>query len=211
MRSICLIITTAIVLVSGCAKLTSKLGVAEYQTIVQPGRHDEAKARKKHEHALKLMGHGNYRAAEQMLRDALLADVSFGPAHNSLGKLYFDQHQYYLAAWEFEYAQRLMPGRGEPVSNLGLVYESTGQLEKAISFYQQASNLAPNNAYYLGNLVRARIRSGDDPLLLRDQIERLIFIDDRQEWVDWRDPYSSWGKDLMILRSLATRYCRTKK
>ena len=99
--------------------------------------------------------------------------------------MYFDEGKQYLAAWEFEYAQRLMPERPEPVNNLGLVYESIGQFQKAIPYYQQAVDLAPNSANFLGNLIRCRIRAGEDPLFLKEQIERLALIDSRLEWTDW--------------------------
>jgi hypothetical protein len=31
-----------------------------------------------------------------------------GPAHNNLGIVYYRQKKYYLAAWEFQYAAKLM-------------------------------------------------------------------------------------------------------
>ena len=73
--------------------------------------------------------------AEKYLRKAPAADVRFGPAHHSLGVLYFWQKKLYLAAWEFEYAARLMPDRYEPLNNLGLVYESVGKFAQAKSYY----------------------------------------------------------------------------
>ena len=98
--------------------------------------------------------------AEQCLHQSLLADVSFGPAHNTLGKLYFDQKKFYLAAWEFEYAMKTMPNRAEPVNNLGLVYEMVEQTDEAVVHYQKAVDLEPGNPQYVGNLIRARIRRG---------------------------------------------------
>ena len=122
---------------------------------------------------------------QQLLNDALLADVAFGPAHNTLGKVYLEQGKHYLAAWEFEYANRLMPDRTEPINNLGLVYEYAGQLDRAIEFYEQAYSDSPQTAQYLGNLLRARVRRGDPISDLRQQFEDLILLDKRRQWQDW--------------------------
>jgi hypothetical protein len=35
-----------------------------------------------------------------------------GPAHNNLGIVYYRRKKYYLAAWEFQYAARLMAYHG---------------------------------------------------------------------------------------------------
>ncbi len=76
--------------------------------------------------------------AQKLLEQALAADVRFGPAHHSLGVLYFWQHKLYLAAWEFEYAARLMPDRFEPLNDLGLVYESARKFDQAKMYYALA-------------------------------------------------------------------------
>ena len=37
--------------------------------------------------------------AQEYLQKALVADVTYGPAHNTLGMLYLKQRRLYLAAW----------------------------------------------------------------------------------------------------------------
>jgi len=44
--------------------------------------------------------------AERLLREALGADLFFGPAHNNLGVLYLKEGKLYEAAGEFEWAHR---------------------------------------------------------------------------------------------------------
>ena len=186
MRIACLTLCLAAITVSGCARLERRSSnIPQYETVSESSSRNEKLARRKHELALELICENNYCKAEQVLRDALICDVSFGPAHNTLGKIYFDQGKHYLAAWEFEYAQRMMPERPEPVNNLGLVYESIGQYQKAIPYYQLAVDFSPDCANYLGNLIRCRIRSGEDPLMMEEEINHLALIDDRQHWVNW--------------------------
>ncbi len=173
-----------VVLMTGCARIQS-LEKLDYRTVEDSGSGDSELARSLHESALLLIDECRMEEAEQQLQQSLLADVSFGPAHNTLGKLYFDQKKFYFAAWEFEHANRVMPGRPEPLNNLGLVYESIGQLDNAVVHYQQAVDTSPDNSEFLGNLIRSRIRRGDRTSDLRDMLERFIFLDSRQSWVDW--------------------------
>jgi Tfp pilus assembly protein PilF len=101
---------------SGCHLTDSSLGT--YETIEGNPHRDAQVAIRKNEHALRRMEHEDFAKAEELLQESLVADVTFAPAHNNLGHLYFLQRKYYLAAWEFEYAAKLMPTSGEPLNNL---------------------------------------------------------------------------------------------
>jgi Tfp pilus assembly protein PilF len=176
----------------GCARFTAD-ETERYQTVSEQCRRDVNLAKRMHEKALSHLDCCEYDKAEQFLNKALIADVSFGPAHNTLGKLYFDQKKYYLAAWEFDYASRLMPERAEPINNVGLVLESTGRLDDAIEQYHAAFTMESDNANYLGNLVRARFRRGDRTDDLRELMQQVVFMDDRQTWTHWaREKLSMW-------------------
>lgn len=154
-----------------------------------PGGHQAEPQRElaqaKHEQAVELIEAGQLQAAEQALREALEADVTFGPAHNNLGKVYFEQGKLYEAAWRFEYAIELMPDQPEPHNNLGLVMEAARRLDAAIEHYEQAHELAPENVEILGNLVRSRLRRGDRGDEVRRQLQDLVLKDTRPEWVAW--------------------------
>src|SRR5690606_16083619 len=136
-----------------------------YQTIPASKRHDTATARKKHAAALELI-EGNlrrpsdYEAAHQTLNEALVAAVTSAPAHKSLGMLYYLEGELYLAAWEFEYASKLMPENPEPFNNLALVYEKAGKYEDAINYYSMAMAADIGNPQVMGNLVRTRMITG---------------------------------------------------
>lgn len=180
---ICFLIAATIA-VGGCARFQAKKTIS-YTTVESSSSGNSKAARRRFDKALLFMEAGDLKRAEQCLQEALLADVSFGPAHNALGKVYYDQEKYYLAAWEFEHAIKTMPDRPEPINNLGLVYEAVDRLDDAIVQYEQASALDTESAQYLGNLLRAKIRRGDPALPLKAELERLVFLDDRREWVDW--------------------------
>ena len=105
------LIPVVLSLLTGCSVFNHE--PARYETISGNPNHDTAEARKQTDAALKLIDKGDCEAAEQKLQKALIADVSFGPAHNNLGHIYFEQGKLYLAAWEFEYATRLPARRAE--------------------------------------------------------------------------------------------------
>ena len=135
--------------------------------------------------AVSLMEQGRFDEAEQALRAALALDVMSGAAHNNLGKVYFHQSKLYLAAWEFQYAIKLMPHQPEPRNNLGLVYERVGKLHDAVDWFDEARQMAPDDPEYIANLARARVRRGDQDEQLRDLLVELVTKDTRPQWVNW--------------------------
>jgi len=156
-----------------------------YETIEGNPHRDTAAAVKHNDAALRAIEHGHLDRAENLLQRSLIADVSYAPAHNNLGHLYFVQRRYYHAAWEFEYAARLMPDRAEPLNNLGLIYEVVGKVPLAIQQYEQALELAPDNQEFASNLTRARIRQGERGFETAAMLEQVAFRDDRGDWRDW--------------------------
>ncbi len=157
----------------------------------QSGAAQPELARAKHELALTAIDAGDIDAAEALLREALDADIMFGPAHNNLGKIYFQQRKLYEAAWRFEYAIKLMPDQPEPRNNLGLVLEHARRLDDAIVHYTDAHDLAPDNVEILGNLVRSRLRRGDRDSDVRRQLEDLVLKDTRPDWLAWAHEHLS--------------------
>lgn len=151
------------------------------------GATDPERAQHWHEKGVALVRRGDATGAEAAFENAVLADPSFGPAHNNLGLLQYQRHDLYSAAWSFERAMQLMPERPEPTNNLAMVYEAAGRLGEAVDLYQTAVDQAPADAVYLGNLLRVRIRRGDRDPAIRDQLKTLLFLDDRPEWVEWAE------------------------
>lgn len=177
---------------SGCARWTTGKGAdTNYVTVDADGHHDTELARKDYAAARKCMAkyeqgkETDFAKMEKLLQASLAHDVRFGPAHHSLGVVYLWQKKLYLAAWEFEYAARVMPDRFEPLNNLGLVYESVGKYDQAKTFYLQAREIAPHQPEVLGNLARASFRSGETVDEMRPLLEDVLMADTRAEWRCW--------------------------
>jgi Flp pilus assembly protein TadD len=180
----CLLILLTSLVVAGCLGRGERGADAE----IRPGadrRRDTATARQENEQAARLLTDGKYDQAEAHLKAALAADITYGPAHNNLGKVYYHQSKLYQAAWEFEYAAKLMPGQPEPRNNLGLVLESVGRLDEAADLYGEAHAMEPGNSQFIGNLARARVQLGDRGPQVRELLSKLIMSDSRPEWVEW--------------------------
>lgn len=146
---------------------------------------DPALARQENDRAYQLIRQGKYDQAEPHLRRAIQADLTFGPAHNNLGLIYFHQKRFYDAAWEFDYAIKLMPYQPDARNNLGLVFEETGKLGDAVEAYERARQMAPDNPEYIGNLARTRIKRGDRDDETRKLLEELTTKDPRPDWRGW--------------------------
>ncbi|MBE3068811.1 MAG: tetratricopeptide repeat protein, partial [Planctomycetes bacterium] len=143
----------ALVLAAACAAgcRSQAPRSVEYQTLAQDPNRDTETARRENGRALALIEQGQLEEAEKALKAALAADLFFGPAHNNLAVVYQKREQYYLAAWEFQYAAKLMPYSPEPRANLGLVYEAVGRTAEAESWFDKALALQPDNPELIGN------------------------------------------------------------
>lgn len=172
-------------LTCGCATTPARKGSVPYETVGKDPRRDADLARRENARAVTLLDAGDQAGAEAALKAALGADVMCGPAHNNLGKVYFAQKKLYLAAWEFQYAMKLMPNQPEPPNNLGLVFEAAGKLDEATDSYGKALSLEPESVDAMGNLARARVRRGDRDADTRALLQKLVLRDARPEWLAW--------------------------
>jgi len=170
--------------IAGCQSPAAD-SVTGYETVAGEGIHDTETARKHNALGLKALDEDDLEKAEQSFKHALEADVMFGPAHNNLGKVYFTRKLYYKAAWEYQYAIKLMPHHPEPKYNLGLVYESVGKIDEAVDLYSEARDLEPDNPILIGNIARARVKRGDKGIEIRDLLTELLLKDTRPDWLIW--------------------------
>lgn len=184
-RLLPILMMAAVLMFSGCSVAGRTLDDGRYTTInVDPDRNTEL-AQAENTKALELIAAGDYQEAQVVLKRALAADVTFGPAHNNLGTVYFHLSKFYLAAWEFEYACKLMPHHAEPRTNLGLVFEAVGQYGQAALWHDKAVGLEPENPQMIGNLVRAQLQRGERGVGVQQLLADLILRDDRPDWVKW--------------------------
>jgi Tfp pilus assembly protein PilF len=194
MRSLTFIIVGSILIAHalGCARLRDK-GPTSYTTVVADGNHDPERARKDCARATKFFDKDELAKAEAALQEALIADVTYAPAHNNLGLVYYRQGKLYLAAWEFEYARRLMPESADVVNNLGMVYEAAGREQQAIDNYTMALTMDEGNPQYAGNLARALIRADKDPSQAASLLRDVALRHQQPEW-------AAWARETLALR-----------
>ncbi|MEL6396623.1 MAG: tetratricopeptide repeat protein [Planctomycetota bacterium] len=123
--------------------------------------------------------------AEELLRQALAADLYHGPAHNNLGVVFLNRGLLYEAASEFQWARRLMPGNPDPRMNLGLALEQAGMIDDALDSYRTALEVYPEHLPTIQALARAQLRHdrADDrtPALLEKIAQRSA----SSEWREW--------------------------
>ena len=175
----------------GCAPVRTKN--IDYRVLPTRDTVDTDSASSHYQEGLAALDRCQTGLAEQAFHQSLLADETFGPAHNGLGKIYFECGKLYQAAVEFDRARELMSERSEPINNLGLVYEEAGLLDKAVIQFEEANAVQPDNPIYLGNMIRARIRRGDRTSDLRAFLEHLVLIDDRSEWRAWAQKHLAFN------------------
>lgn len=177
-----------LLLLVGCngSHRTVDTSTGEYRTISVTPLRDTDAAKRANDRGLSLLADGELDKAKDAFKDALTADVEYGPAHNNLGKVYYMQRDWYKAAWEFEYAKKQMPKHAGPHNNLGLVLEHAGELDKAVDEYRAAVSLAPDNMQYIGNLARTLVRRGDTRTdETRTLLKQIVENDKRIPWVIW--------------------------
>jgi len=179
-----LMLVPLVLATAGCGK-PGPAGGENYQTISEDPNRDTAAAKARYAEALESFETGDLAGAERLLKAALAADLMFGPAHNNLGAVYLRQAKYYLAAWEFQYAAKLMPDQAEPRNNLGLVFETVGRLAEAAKWYDQALALAPESSDVVANLARVYIRTNRKDEKTRQLLAKIVLKDPRPEWVTW--------------------------
>ena len=123
--------------------------------------------------------------AERVLREALGADLFFGPAHNNLGVVYLKQGKLYEAAGEFEWARKLMPGHPDPRMNLALTLEQAGKTDEAIATYRTALEVWPGHIGTVQALAKLYVVSGrDDPELGRC-LDEIAMRGETEQWREW--------------------------
>lgn len=159
--------------------------VEGYETISAEVEADTKTAAQKNQKAIAAIGKDQWDDARKHIDAALIADVNHAPSHNTLGQIYFHEKNYYLAAWEYEFAIRLAPSIPEYHNNLGLVYEAADRLKEAEIQFGEAVASAPQNYHFVSNYARVRIRQGEINGETRQLLEDVVFLDPRPEWKDW--------------------------
>lgn len=179
----CCLLSCCLTLLGGCNTQTAE--TKKYETIaVDPNRNTEL-ARQYNAAAVMMIKDDDIINAEYKLKSALNADMFFGPAHNNLGLVYYKSKRFYLAAWEFQYATKLMPNEEAPRNNLGMVMEAVTKLDDAAKWYEKALTIKPGSVESTANLARVRLRQKKHGAKTQKLLRQIVLKDDRAEWVSW--------------------------
>lgn len=169
--------------VVGCASL---VGPNESIVRVAPSQNAE-KAARLTRLGIQAMEIGATAEASRYFLDAVAADETYGPAHNNLGLLHYDQGNLFQAVLAFETALELMPHDAVVYYNLGLTLEAAGKVHEALDLYWQAVEMEPATPHFLGNLVRLRVHLRESGPDLIAQLQDLVLIETRPGWRRWAD------------------------
>jgi len=123
--------------------------------------------------------------SEELLREALTADLYHGPAHNNLGVLYFRQGKLYEAANEFEWARKLLPGHPDPRLNLALVLERAGHVAEAFSAFDAALEAAPEHMPTMQAYARLAVRDGRREERVASLLKSIALRGEDESWRTW--------------------------
>jgi tetratricopeptide (TPR) repeat protein len=183
-----LAIAAVLVAVSGCA---GQRTTGPYSPITA-GTRDTAKATRLNAEAAELLNlaaakndAAAIKQAESLLREALNADLYFGPAHNNLGVIFLGRDELYEAAAEFEWARKLMPGHPDPRVNLAFTLESAGRVDDAIATYRTALEVLPDDIAAMQGLARLQVRSGKRDEETQRLISEIAFRGETPAWRAW--------------------------
>lgn len=165
---------------TGCASLRSS---SPYAPQAESAR-DSLKAQRLTQEAAAILDKDQAKA-EKLLREALTADLYFGPAHNDLGVLFLKQGKLYEAASEFSWAQKLLPGLPDPRMNLALTLEKAGRTDDALAGYQSALEVYPNHLPTLEALARLQVKTGKTDGRTRHALEEIALRGETQRWREW--------------------------
>ena len=177
-----------VAMLSGCAALKDSSDDIVRINVSQ----NPAKAMRLTHAGIKALNIGAIDDAAQKFNAAIAADETYGPAHNNLGLMHYEQGNLYQAVLAFEAAMDYLPHDPTVYFNLALALESAGRTFEAMDLYQQAVEMAPTNPHFLGNLVRLRVRMEERDESVKAQLQDLALIETRPQWRPFGRT-SSWG------------------
>ncbi|MCH8342412.1 MAG: tetratricopeptide repeat protein [Planctomycetes bacterium] len=174
-----LLILASVCLLAGCAMRSG----SPYATPREVNR-NSLRAQELTREAAELLDHDPQKA-EHLLREALTADLYYGPGHNNLGVMYLKQGQLYEAANEFEWARKLMPGHPDPRMNLALTLERAGRIEEALATYDTALEVYPNHLPTMQALCRCQLRHNRSDDRTGEMLKEIALRGETQQWRSW--------------------------
>lgn len=154
-------------------------------TATEPVERSTVKAEALTHQAIAALDAGDPERAETLLREAVDADLFYGPARNNLGVLLLKQRNLYEAARQFEWARKLMPGHPDPRYNLGLTLERAGRPTDAMEAYAAALEVQTEYMPAIQAVARLELRRGLSSERLPDMLGTVALRGETPEWRAW--------------------------
>ena len=167
---------------SSCVSIGDS-GSGPYST-QEGARRETAKAERLTKKAAELLSE-DPEQAEALLREALTADIFFGPAHNNLGVIHLGRGDLYEAANEFEWSRKLMPGHPDPRFNLAMTLEQAGQVDEALASYSSALEVYDGFLPAIQGLALLTVKSGRDDERMDGWLETIALRSEGEQWRNW--------------------------
>ncbi len=130
--------------------------------------------------------------AENLLREALAADLFYGPAHNNLGVIHLDRGELYEAA--HEWARKLMPGHPDSRVNLAMTLERAAKNDEARAAYDSALEVWPDYVPAVQGLAGLTLLSDRADERLRDWLELIPMNGEDETWREWARRHAARGR-----------------
>lgn len=123
--------------------------------------------------------------AEQLLREALTADLYHAASHNNFGVLLLRKGDLYGAAGEFEWAGKLLPGHPDPRLNLALTLETAGRTDDALTKYRHALEVRPGHIPSVQALTRLEVTSNRRNEETPARLRTIALEGETTQWKEW--------------------------
>ena len=179
---VCVSLAVCLGTASGC-RSTGDGASGPYAT-QEGARRETAKAERLTKEAAELLSEDPDQA-EKLLREALTADIFFGPAHNNLGVIHLGRGDLYEAANEFEWSRKLMPGHPDPRYNLAMTLEQAGQVDEALASYSAALEVYDGFLPAIQGLALLTVKSGLKDDRTAGWLEAIALRSSEASWREW--------------------------
>jgi protein O-GlcNAc transferase len=103
---------------------------------------------------------GNWREAEENLRQFLQNDPRHGPSWHLLGAIAYQTEHFPLALENFQQAVALEPANAGYLSCLGSAFHALQRFEEALTWHRRAQHLSPREGQVLNNLGITLVAQG---------------------------------------------------
>lgn len=176
---------SAFVVASGGCSFGTSSGTSAYRPASESARSPIESQRLTAE-AVEVMASDPARA-EELLRQALAADLFHGPAHNNLGVLMLNGQppRLYEAAHEFEWAGKLMPGHPDPRHNLAMTLEAAARYDDAILQYKAALESRSGHLPSLQALTSLQMRMDKADDGTAEALKTIAMQGTTPQWREW--------------------------